>query len=186
MSQVERIDCARARAAAHGRLDGDALAPADAAWLESHLAACGACRTAVQDLATIQGALRAVPVPPFPAHALDQVWARTSRAVPLRRAVPRGSVWRVAAVAAGLALVLGGLWWTQRPPAETQPASAAEVRRATEEARLVLGVAASALARTERAATDGALVRGIGQALDRTSIRWSGAPASRPKGGQGV
>jgi len=187
VSTVDRIDCERVRAATHRRLDGDALSAADLALLDAHLATCAACRTALSELETIQQALRAIPVPSFPSHDLPRVWARTSRGTPSVRLTSRRAVLRVAAAVGGLALALGGLWWSLPSRPEMPVASAAEIRRAADEARFVLGVAANALARTERAATDGVLVRGVGAALDRTSIRWSGAAPARPvKGGDGV
>ncbi len=182
MSRIDTIECARARRATHARLDGDALDPQDAARLETHLASCAACRGRAAELEEIQRNLRAVPVPALAADALERVWDQTTRA----RTGPRTSGRRLArlgAWAAGLALVLGGSVWVVVEQRQRAMIQQAELRRASAEARLVLAVAGSALRRTEQAATDQVLEGGIRHALDRTSIRWSGARAKRPAGG---
>jgi len=187
MSAVERVDCARARRVVHARLDGEALAPDDASLVDVHLAGCDACRAVVAELEEIQRELRSVQVPGLEAAALERVWERTSRAGPARRGSVARRSWRVAAAAAGLALALGGLPWIVVERRDRAMAREAEIRRAAGEARFVLAVAGSALRRAERATTDKVLVGGIGAALDRTSIRWSGATGSRPtRGGNGV
>lgn len=186
MSTVERLACARARRSAHERLDGDLLAPSDAAFLEEHVAVCAECRSVVAELEQIQRTLRSVVVPGLDSAALERVWRSTSRSETVRAANGR-RVWRAAAAAAALALMLAGLPWLVDQPPRTEMAQPIEIRRAAEEARLVLEVAGRALRRAERAATEDVLADGIGQALDRTSIRWSGAARPRPaRGGDGV
>lgn len=183
-------DCARALERIHRRLDGEALEPAEARGLEAHLAVCSDCREAAQELEQLQAALRALPSPPFPDAALERVWRRTSRRPLAVRPRLGGWLldWRAAAVAtaaAGLALLL---WWPgvgpderSAPPDAARGASSApteqELARAAEEVRLVLGMTARALRRTERTAVDEVLAGKVSTALRRTSIRWPGAPA---------
>jgi len=183
VSSIERLECVRARRLAHARLDGDVLAPEDAALLDTHLAGCEPCRVLGVELAEIQRELRGIPVPGLDAAVLERVWGSTSRAGTAARGSVARRSWRVAAAAAGLTLALVGLPWIIGERREREAVRDAEMRRATVEARLVLAVAGSALRRAERAVTEDVLVRGIGAALDRTPIRWSGAARSRPTRG---
>jgi anti-sigma factor RsiW len=180
MSPIETFECARAKRAIHARLDGDVLVPEDRARLDAHLVTCDACRTLSTELEQIQRELQSIRVPGLAPAALDQVWEETSRA-PARRRSPL----RVAAWAAGLALLLGGSSWILLQQRERALHDQAELRRATTEARLVLAVAGDALRRTERVTTDRVLEGGIRQALDRTSIRWSGDGATKPPARRG-
>ena len=171
------------RRATHARLDGDALDAQDVVRLETHLASCAACRGLTAELEEIQRSLRAVPVPALAPDALERVWDQTTRA-------PRTTGRRLArlgAWAAVLAVVFSGSVWIVVEQRQRALVQQAELRRASAEARLVLAVAGSALRRTEQAATDQVLEGGIRHALDRTSIRWSGASAKRPaRGGDGA
>lgn len=183
MSRIETLECARAKRAIHARLDGDPLVAEDRARLDAHLVTCEACRTLSTELEEIQRELQAIRSPGLAPAALDRVWEETSRA----RAGQRSPL-RVAAWAAGLALLLGGSSWILFEQRERALHEQAELRRATTEARLVLAVAGNALRRTEQATTDRVLEGGVRQALDRTSIRWSGdGAAKRPaRGGNGA
>lgn len=186
MNRIDTVECARARRVAHARLDGDTLDPQDVSRYEAHLVACAACRGLAAELEEIQRNLRAVPVPGLPADVLERVWDETSRA--------RTGSWtsgrrlaRLGAWAAGIALAISGSVWVAVEQRERAMVQQAELRRATAEARLVLAVAGSALRRTERAATDEVLAGGVRHALDRTTIRWSGASAKqRARGGDGA
>ena len=181
-------DCAEALARTHRRLDGDALEPAEARRLEAHLAACSRCREAAQELEQLQAALRTLPSPPFPDAALERVWQQTSRRHRAVRPWLGGWLldWRAAAVATAAAALALLLWWPGAeqeeivaPPttrAESAAPSEQELARAADEVRLVLGMTARALRRTERTAVDEVLAGKVSAALRRTTIRWPGAP----------
>ncbi len=184
-------DCRTARRALLAREDGAQPAAAREA-LERHLAACAPCRRRAVEIDQALGALRALPPAlPFPDEALESIWNRTLRAAPaaaeppLRGAVraarpPRASRaagWRLAlAAAAVLAAVLGPyVAFRAREGAAPVglPASASlgpEERRAAAELRLVLQLTDRALQRSQRAAVDGVLRRGVDPALRRVPV----------------
>lgn len=103
-------------------LDG-ALEEPERRELEAHLASCPACRAYLEDLKTIQTAIRELDVPApagFAGRVMDKI---QSEPQPAKRAKTiRLSHWRRwAAAAACCALVLAGLW-TLRPGASSDPA----------------------------------------------------------------
>ena len=187
-SKIEALGCARAVADVHRRLDGETLDRASAERLDRHLAQCSACRERARELEELQRMLQALPAIPLRGEALERVWDRTVRA-------PRARGWfdwRGAAAAAVLTALLGGLWYTVRPPSPARgPAtdevlSAAELARGAAEARYALSLASAALRRSERAAIGEVLGQRVAPALSKVPIEWPSAPvpagAPRPKG----
>ncbi len=102
-------------------------APADMAAAETHLAACGACRSEVDELGAIartaRGAGSAAPMVPPPAAVWDAVQAELARdgeplpaPIPLHRARRR---WIPMAAAASVGLLLGaGVMYAATSPGE--------------------------------------------------------------------
>jgi anti-sigma factor RsiW len=175
---VRPIDCARAMDAVHRRLDGDVPDTSSGEWLDRHLAGCEACRRAETELRQIQSVLRSMEPEAFPDVALERVWQETTRSpAPSHRPTRRVLAIAAAAVLAALSI---GLWFAlEREPATVQRAAAAETApsdreldRAAREARLVLGLTASALRRTERVAVRRVLGESVSPAIDRIPIRW--------------
>ncbi|MCU0224561.1 MAG: zf-HC2 domain-containing protein [Acidobacteria bacterium] len=191
-------ECRSARRALLTRADGD-LPAAEAAALARHLAACASCRARAESLDATIAALRGLPPAlPFPDDALESVWDRTLRAAPAEgatvvrladRAVdgaarsPRRATWRLALAAAALLAAVLGPWLAFRArddgrfagPPGPQPATVAaaltpEERRAAAELRLVLQLTDRALQRSQRAAVDGVLRRGVDPALRRIPL----------------
>ena len=157
----------------HLRLDGERLVSEELALLERHLVRCGDCTAAAKELAQLQSNMRGLAEIPLPDAALDEVWSRTSR----RRGwlsmapwpVPQ---WRLAAAAATLALVLIGIWQFALPLAVPPPiAENHDVDRAVAELKIVFGVTAQALHRTETA-LDEVLVERISPALEKVPPPW--------------
>jgi len=188
-TEVRKLDCARAMALVHRRLDGDTLDGRSVAWRDAHVSCCGECRDASVALAEIQRSLRALPAVPLPDEVLQRVWARTVRAHGSRGWLG----WRATAAAAVVTAVLGGLWYagrTELPSAvatrERGPTDA-ELARAAEEARFVLHLTSAALRRTERAAIGEVLGRRVAPALSKIPIELPGASPQdgerRPRGG---
>ena len=84
-----------------------------------------------------------------------------------------------------LAVILYGAW-DLSGPIEPQPSSA-EVARAAEEARLVLGLTAKALRGAKKTAIEDVLAGEVSPALQRAPIRWPGeSRAGRQESGNGV
>jgi hypothetical protein len=191
-------DCRGARRALLARADGD-LPAAEAAALARHLAACASCRARAESLDAAIAALRGLPPAlPFPDDALESVWDRTLRAAPPERAPvvrladraadgaarsPRRATWRLALAAAALLAAVLGPWLAFRArddarfagppgpgPAPVAAALTPEERRAAAELRLVLQLTDRALQRSQRAAVDGVLRRGVGPALRRVPV----------------
>jgi predicted anti-sigma-YlaC factor YlaD len=174
---LESIDCARARRALDDRMDGP-LDPGREADLTAHLARCAACREHEAGLLLVRSALRSLPRAPLPDEALDAVWARTIAAPSPRLERPaRWAAVAAAVLVAGLALVLV----RDRGPSPTRP-SQAEIAQAASEARLVLGLTARAMQRSESAATRQVLAGEVKPALDRIPIRWSDDGSDRRSG----
>ena len=107
------------------------------AGLWEHVRGCGACEALVSELAALDRALVALPVPPADPAVRDRFLASLTEAGPIITRVPtvprrdsgvslpalldRGR-WRyVAGLAAGLAVAVGGVWWADRPPAPAVP-----------------------------------------------------------------
>lgn len=151
--------CTAAREAVHRRLDGEPLDPAELELLGTHLGTCGACRDLETDLRLIQRGLRQLPGASFPESALAATFARTSRARP-RSWLP------LLAAAATIVLVLfGGRLWLERR-------EAAELAQAARETRLVLGLTADVLRRTERTTLRDVLGGEVSPALRRVPVAW--------------
>lgn len=171
--QIRDLDCARAVAHVHQRLDGDELDAEKARWLSQHLEQCADCSQAEAQLQQIQQALRGLNVNPFPQDALDEVWDRTTRAD--RR--PAWADWRAIAAAAVLALAFLGIWQvsdraaptTEVAVAEAVP-SDAELARAAAEARFVLNLTATALRRSERVVIEEVMGKRVAPALRKIPL----------------
>jgi anti-sigma factor RsiW len=123
-------------------VDGD-LEPAEAGRLRAHLARCPACAAELALAQRIQAELRALPQLDCPPEIVERVRQEGAQILPFRspvrgRAVLPFRIARLGAAAALLALALGGgvlFLRSQQPP--RQP-SAAEVARATQQARYAL------------------------------------------------
>jgi anti-sigma factor (TIGR02949 family) len=115
-------------------LDGD-LPPAEASRLREHLERCPACAAEMDLAAKIQRELRSLPELECPPEVLDRV-RRAGRGQVVRFEPPHAGL-RIAAVAAMLALALGGGALFLRLERRDQP-SPEEVARATREARFAL------------------------------------------------
>ena len=164
--------CPEAREAIQVALDADMMEAGKRQLLEAHLAGCADCREHETEMRTIQHALRSLPSPELPDAALQEVWDRTTRAekTPTQRAWGPG--WRnlAAAAAAVLIIAVGGvLQWGGRVPGEPTDE---ELRRAADEARVVLGLTSQALRKTEQAAFRDVLADEISGALRRVPIEW--------------
>lgn len=166
---IESIDCARTRRALDDRMDG----PLDAAREDEvarHLARCAACREHEAGLLLVRRALRSLPSEPLPDEDLASIWSRTVDSPEER--VERSARWgaiAAAALVAGLAFAL--IRFGSGP--STKGPSQAEIAQAANDARLVLGLTARAMQRSERAATQQVLAGEVKPALDRIPIRWS-------------
>lgn len=167
---TDRIGCARAMATLQRGLDGELLAPDELARLGRHRAACARCEARAQELDAVQYALREVEAPVFPETALHAVFRQTSRAPSARvaRRARVGAAMRVAvaALVAGLGLVLWLVTWSPAGP------SPAELAQAAAETRMVLGLTATALRGTERAAVRQVLGARVAPALRKLPVRW--------------
>lgn len=171
-----RTECERAREVTHRLLDGDLLDAERLSRCESHLRICSGCREEADELRQIQDELRAMPVSALPEEALREVLDRTVRQT-ADGETARGWFpgWQAAA-AAVLALALFVVWQAGgRGPVGPGPA---EIARAEAETRLVLGLTAEALRRTENA-TEGVLSHEVSPALRKIPIQW---PAGSPTG----
>ena len=171
--------CPEAREAIQVALDADMMEAGKRQLLEAHLTACADCREHEAEMRTIQHALRSLSSPELPDAALQEVWDRTTRAEkrPTQRAWGPG--WRnlAAAAAAVLIIAVGGvLQWGERVPGEPTDE---ELRRAADEARVVLGLTSQALRQTEQAAFRDVLADEISGALRRVPIEWP-EPVSDP------
>lgn len=159
-------DCTWARLALDRRFDGEPPPRGDAERLAAHLRDCGSCVRLQAELEEVQRRLRAMSPQRLPDAALEAVWDRTTRsagAAPVR-------TWRAAAAAAVLVVALGGLMWRATvPPAGP---SEGELRRAADDTRLVLELAAYAMQRTERVAMHDVLRGDVSGALRRVPIDW--------------
>jgi anti-sigma factor RsiW len=184
-------DCRTARRALLTREDG--LLPAvERDALERHLAECADCLDRAVEIEATLGALRTLPSSlPFPDDALESIWNRTIRtarpggapvarfadgeARALRRS--RAAGWRLALAAAALLAAVLGPWLAFRAREGAAPASLSaaaslspEEQRAAAELVLVLRLTDRALQRSQRAAVDGVLRRGIDPALRRVPV----------------
>lgn len=165
-------ECERARQWIHHMLDGELTDAAERAGLDRHLEACSACREFQGEMLWLQEGLRSLPAAPLPDEALEQVWDRTVRknkVVPFRR---WRFDWRVAAAAAVIFTVafLGIRSW-QRPGTIAEPTQA-EVARASQELRLVLGLTSDALRKSGVVAIQDVLAQEVSPALQKVPVRW--------------
>jgi hypothetical protein len=124
-------------------VDGD-LEEAEADRLRSHLGSCRPCAAELALAERIQRELRALPQLDCPPEIVERVrreGAQIAQILPFRSPVrPRGAVlpFRIAAAAALLAVALGGGALFIRSQQQPRQPSAAEVARATQEARYAL------------------------------------------------
>jgi anti-sigma factor (TIGR02949 family) len=120
-------------------LDGD-LPRDEAERVRAHVASCAACAAELALAEAVQRELRALPELDCPPEVLERIRAsrpQGAEVVPLRRAWQPSRAARIASIAAALALTVGGTAFLLQPRPPAQP-SAAEVARATEEARFAL------------------------------------------------
>jgi hypothetical protein len=121
-------------------VDGD-LEPAEAGRLRSHLESCRSCAAELALAERIQAELRALPQHDCPPEIVERVRREGAQILPFRSPVrPRGAVlpFRLAAAAALLALALGGGILFVRSQQQPRQPSAAEIARATQQARYAL------------------------------------------------
>jgi len=126
-------------------VDGD-LEPAEAARLRVHLESCRACAAELALARRIQAELRALPQLDCPPEIVERVrreGAQGAQILPFRSPVRRGTGLpfrgaRLGAAAALLALALGGGALFLRSQQQPKQPSAAEVARATQQARYAL------------------------------------------------
>ncbi len=162
--------CPEARRAIQVALDADLMEAVERQRLEAHLAQCVDCREHESEMRTIQQTLRSLPSPELPAAALQEVWDRTTRADQRPTLRAWGPGWRNLAAAAVLIIaVVGVLRWDGRIPGEPTDE---ELRRAADEARVVLGLTSQALRKTEQAAFRDVLADEVSVALRRVPIEW--------------
>lgn len=166
------MKCEQAVELIHQLLDGDLMDAGDRQEMEEHLASCDGCRRADAELRTIQQSLRAMPADSLPDDVLDSVWTSTTKS-----GGGRVYRWGLAAAAAVLVVSLLGLWQFG-PPGAVEPTQA-ELDRATEEARMVFGLTAQALRKTERAAFKSVLAEEVSPALRSVPIQWPSPSAGR-------
>lgn len=101
-------------------LDGEDLQPADRAAIDAHLAACGECRTTLDELRAVAACAGRLPERAPEADLWPGIEARvrgTSRLLPFHRAAARRFTFTLPQlVAAGLALMVlsGGMVWLAR------------------------------------------------------------------------
>ncbi len=171
--------CPEARRAIQVALDADMMEAGERQLLEAHLAECGDCREHEIEMLAIQRTLRSLPSPALPDAALQEVWDRTTRSYQTATRQSWGPGWRnLAAVAAGVLFVavVGILQWDERVPGEPTDE---ELRRAADEARVVLGLTAHALRKTKQVAFRDVLAGEVSEALRRIPIEWP-EPVSDP------
>ncbi len=118
-------------------VDGD-LEPAEAGRLRSHLASCPACAAELALAQRIQAELRALPQLDCPPEIVERVRRQGSQVLPFRSPAVRTRMPRLLAAAALLALALGGGALFLRSQQQPRQPSAAEVARATAQARYAL------------------------------------------------
>jgi hypothetical protein len=137
------LTCDRALDLIEPFVDGD-LEGAAAGRLRSHLESCRACAAEWTLAERIRRELRALPQLDCPPEIVERVrreGAQIAQILPFRSPVrPRGAVlpFRIAAAAALLAVALGGGALFIRSQQRPRQPSAAEIARATQEARYAL------------------------------------------------
>ncbi len=120
-------------------VDGD-LEPAEAARLRVHLEGCRACAGELALARRIQAELRALPQLDCPPEIVERVRREGAQVLPFRSPARNGKAlpYRLAAAAAVLALAVGGGALFLRSQQQPRQPGAAEVARATQEARYAL------------------------------------------------
>lgn len=132
-----------------------------------HLAACGACREIADDLDALSRALRALPLVPLPADALDVVWRKTIHAPSMRstRLTMAAGFWRLAAAAVFVTALSATTLYFVFAPVQPPGPSVVELARASAQADMVFGYTARALAATRVAAADRVLALKVSPAV---------------------
>jgi anti-sigma factor RsiW len=118
-------------------VDGD-LDAAEAGRLRSHLESCRSCAAEWTLAQRIQAELRALPQLDCPPEIVERVRREGAQVLPFRSPVRSWTGYRLAAAAALLALALGGGALFVRSQQQPRQPSAAEVARATQQARYAL------------------------------------------------
>lgn len=120
-------------------VDGD-LEPAEAGRLRAHLEGCSACAGELALAQRIQRELRALPQLDCPPEIVERVRREGAQILPFRSPVRNsaGLPFRLVAAAAVLALAVGGGALFVRSQQQPRQPSAAEVARATQQARYAL------------------------------------------------
>jgi len=145
MNGNDIMTCDLARDLVEPYVDGD-LEPAEAERLRAHLESCRACSAELALAQRIQTELRALPQLDCPPEIVERVrreGAQTAQILPFRSPVRTGAGLpfrsaRIVAAAAVLALAVGGGALFIRSQQQPRQPSAAEVARATQEARYAL------------------------------------------------
>lgn len=163
-------ECDAYRLAIAAEFDGE---PAELpeADVKAHIAECRACDEYRADLLMLRDDFVGLPELSMPDDALAAVFARTVDAPAPARVHRWGRAIRIATFASAAAVVLA-LGLPQRFAAQTQPASAAEVERATAQTLFVLGLASDAIERAERVTVEDVLDGRITPALRHVSDEW--------------
>ncbi len=167
--------CAEARRAIQVALDADLMEAGERQHMEAHLAECADCREHDSEMRAIQHALRSLSPLELPDQALQEVWARTTRA----RQRTWGPSWRNLAAVAAAALIVAVVGFMQWDGQVSGVPTDEELRRAASDARVVLGLTSRALRRTEQVAFRDVLADEVSGALRRVPIEWP-EPVSAP------
>lgn len=150
----DALRCEEALELLEPSLDGD-LPPGDEERLRAHLEGCASC-AAEHDLAgAVQRELRSLPLHDCPPEILEKVRSAGGQVVAFP---PRGQRFRIAAVAALLAVaVTGGAFFVRHSQQEK------EVAQATAEARYALAYIGKVSRKTGLELRDGVLRRHLGE-----------------------
>lgn len=146
MNRIEDLTCHDALDLIEPYVDGD-LEPAEAGRLRSHLEGCRACAAELALAERIQTELRALPQLDCPPEIVERVRREGAQGAQIAQILPfrlPARSWgaflpvRLAAAAALLAVALGGGIFFVRSQQQPRQPSAAEVARATQQARYAL------------------------------------------------
>jgi anti-sigma factor (TIGR02949 family) len=138
-------------------LDGD-LPPQEEERLRAHLEGCTSCAAELDLAGAVQRELRSLPLHDCPPEILEKVRSAGGEVVPFR---PRLSRFRVAAVAALLAVAIGAGAFFARPV--RQGPDPEEVAKATAEARYALAYIGKVSRQTGLELRDDVLRRHLGE-----------------------
>jgi predicted anti-sigma-YlaC factor YlaD len=135
----ETMTCELAADLVEPYVDGD-LEPAEAARLRAHLQSCRACAAELALAERIQAELRALPQLDCPPEIVERVRREGAQVLPFRSSVRGWTAlpFRLVAAAALIAVALGGGVLFLRSQQQPRQPSAAEVARATQQARYAL------------------------------------------------